>query len=210
MMPTDSPIIFLATVVLISLSGVIMPGPVFAVTIAKGYEDLKAGIKIASGHAAVEFPLIAAIFLGLDTVFKDDLVFTAIGLLGGLLLFYMSKDMLFPPKKITLGEKKSPAYGSFISGMITTAINPYFLLWWATVGAALIIGAMQFGLLMLPIFAIVHVTCDFAWYQLVSTFTYKSKKLWNEKKHRYLFIFSGLIMLFFGIYFILSSIARIV
>ena len=209
MMPTESPLIFLATVVLISLSGVIMPGPVFAVTIAKGYEDLKAGIKIAIGHAAVEIPLIAAIFFGLDTFFKDDLVFTAIGLLGGFLLFYMSKDVLFPPKKIIVTEKKGTAYGSFVSGMITTAINPYFLLWWAMVGAALIIGAIQFGLLMLPIFAIVHVTCDFAWYQLVSTFTYKSKKLWDEKKHRYLFIFSGLIMLFFGIYFILSSIARI-
>ncbi|MDH7507979.1 MAG: LysE family transporter [Methanomassiliicoccales archaeon] len=210
MIQTDSPIVFLATVVLISLSGVIMPGPVFAITIAKGYEDFKAGIKIASGHAAVEFPLIAAIFFGLDTIFKDDLVFTAIGLLGGILLFYMSKDLLFPPKTVALEDRNTPIYGSFVSGMITTAINPYFLLWWATVGAALIIGAIQFGLIMLPIFAIVHISCDFAWYQFVSTFIYKSKKLWDEKKHRYLFITSGLIMIFFGLYFILSSIARIV
>jgi threonine/homoserine/homoserine lactone efflux protein len=201
----DSPLLFLAIVAFISLSGVIMPGPVFAATVAKGYSDLKAGLKIAAGHAVIEVPLIAAIFLGFDTVLNDRYVFAVVGIVGGLLLFYMGAEMVRSREKLVRGNTEMK-YSSFTAGILTTIANPYFLLWWATVGAALITGAVQFGLIMLPVFAIVHISCDFGWDHFVSVTVFKSKGLWSERRHHYLFVISGIIMLFFAVYFIASSV----
>ncbi|UCC91018.1 MAG: lysine transporter LysE, partial [Dehalococcoidia bacterium] len=56
---------FLASVAVISLSGVMMPGPAFAVTVAKSYKSPFAGIKVALGHALVEVPVMVLIYRGL-------------------------------------------------------------------------------------------------------------------------------------------------
>jgi threonine/homoserine/homoserine lactone efflux protein len=204
----DSALIFLAEVAFVSLSGVLAPGPIFAATIADGYKDQNAGVKVSIGHAIIELPLIAAIFLGLDTVLSDDSVFVAIGLLGGLILLYMGFDMIRSRHHIVQGMEGSRR-GPLISGLLLTAANPYWLLWWATVGAALVAGAVQFGLIMLPIFALVHLSCDFAWYSAVGFTVNKSKSFWNKKWHTYLFVASGIIMLVFGVYFLASSVLKL-
>jgi len=186
-----------------------MPGPVFAATVAKGYSDLKAGLKIAAGHAVIEIPLIAAICLGFDTVLNDPNVFALVGIVGGLLLLYMGAEMVRSREKLVRGNAEV-RYSSFTAGILTTIANPYFILWWATVGAALITGAVQFGLIMLPVFAIVHISCDFGWNHFVSVTVFKSRGLWSEKRHHYLFAISGVIMLFFAVYFITSSILGLI
>lgn len=201
----DSPLVFLAMVAFISLSGVIMPGPVFAAAVAKGYGDLRAGLKIATGHAFIEVPLIIAIFLGFTTVLNDPIVFAVVGIVGGALLFYMGLDMVRHRKKI-VREESPTSRGTITAGFVTTAANPYFFLWWATVGAALVAGAVTFGLVMLPVFAVVHIACDYGWYYFVSAAVHKSKGLWSEKGHHLLFLASGVTMLVFAVYFVSSSI----
>ena len=201
---TEDAFIFLGMVAFVSLSGVMAPGPMFATTIAKGYNDLRAGLKISFGHAVVEIPLIAAIFLGFDTVLKNDMVFIAIGLIGGVILLIFGLDQIRTRNSKAI--QKDNGRSSFLSGIIMSAANPYFILWWATIGATLIAGAVKFGPIMLPIFAAVHLSCDFAWNYLLSYSVYKSKKIWNERWHRYLFVASGGIMVFFGLYFLASSV----
>jgi threonine/homoserine/homoserine lactone efflux protein len=196
-------------VAFVSLSGVLAPGPLFAATIAKGYGEGKAGLKVSFGHAAVELPLIAAIFLGLDAVLRNDAVFIGIGLIGGVILLYLGTDMI-RTRRTAIEKAKTNGRGSFLSGAMLTAVNPYWLLWWATVGATLIAGAVEFGLIMLPAFAIVHVSCDFAWYSFVGYTVHRSKSLWGERRHQYLFLASGVIMLVFGVYFVISSALKIV
>ncbi len=208
MTPASDPLLFLATIAFVSLSGVMAPGPIFATTIAKGYQDGKAGLKIATGHAVVELPLMAAIFFGLDTLLKNDGVFFAIGLIGGAILLYMGYDVIRTrERQVTEGVKDGK--NAFVAGIVMTAANPYFILWWATVGAALIAGAVAFGLIMLPLFAVVHLACDFAWYQGVSFAVFRSKTAWGTKWHKWLFVGSGAIMLFFGVYFLASSIGSL-
>jgi len=200
----DSPLLFLAIVAFISLSGVIMPGPVFAATISKGYKDGRAGLKIAAGHAAIEIPLIVAIFFGLGVFLENRVVLLGIGVLGGALLIYLGGEMIRKRKEMITQGTDTP-YGSFAAGVVTTAANPYFFLWWATVGATLIAGAAEFGRVMLPLFALVHIGCDFAWEHLVAFSIFRTKGLWDERKHHFLFLTAGVLMLAFGLYFILSS-----
>lgn len=55
---------FLIGAVFISLTGVMAPGPVTAVTIGEGSKSPHAGAFVAIGHGIVEFPLMIAIFYG--------------------------------------------------------------------------------------------------------------------------------------------------
>jgi threonine/homoserine/homoserine lactone efflux protein len=137
MEPQTSLPIFLSSVVLVSLSGVMAPGPVFAVTVAKGYESRKAGILIALGHGLVEVPLIFLLFFGLSEFFRSVLVQKTASLLGGSVLIILGLQMFKNRRKVSLKPQLS-GYGSLFSGFAATAANPYFFLWWATVGATFI------------------------------------------------------------------------
>jgi threonine/homoserine/homoserine lactone efflux protein len=56
-------IALLATVTAISLTGVIAPGPVTAITITRGMRRRDAGLLIAVGHGMVEMPMILLVGL---------------------------------------------------------------------------------------------------------------------------------------------------
>ncbi|MFQ5835898.1 MAG: LysE family transporter, partial [bacterium] len=158
-------ILFLFTVIVISLSGVMMPGPVFAVTVTKSYKSATAGSLIAVGHGIIEFPLMFLIYLGLSNFFKLAPVQIFIGIAGGLMLIYLGVDMIRFRVDIKQ-ERKDPSYSSTVGGLITTTANPYFFLWWATIGSALILKSAMFGVIGFISMATVHWFCDFGWYSL--------------------------------------------
>ncbi|MBS7655167.1 LysE family transporter [Candidatus Bathyarchaeota archaeon] len=197
-------LLFLLSVIAISLSGVMMPGPIFAVTVAKGKFDGNAGLYIALGHGIIEFPLIILIYFGFSQFFTYEIVKKTIGFIGGLMLLYMGFLMFKTRKKV---EEKALSFNfnSLIAGVVATGANPYFLLWWATIGAALVSNATSYGLSGFIIFALTHWICDLTWDLLISKIVYKSKRFWNEKMHKAIFICCALILFGFGLWFIISS-----
>jgi threonine/homoserine/homoserine lactone efflux protein len=166
---------FLLSAILISLSGVMSPGPLFAITIAKASKEKTAGILISLGHGAVEFPLIFLIYFGFAWVFTSDFTQKAIGLVGGALMIYLGFRML-KTRRETDEKSSYLKYGSIASGIFATAGNPYFLLWWATIGAFLVMNAALFGFMGFLIFAIIHWSCDLVWNTFVSLTVFKSRR----------------------------------
>ena len=81
--------LFLLAVIGISLTGAMLPGPMTAATIAKGYGSKNAGALIAVGHGVIELPLIAAIYLGVGHFLGLPLVVSIIYIAGGVALFYL-------------------------------------------------------------------------------------------------------------------------
>jgi len=133
---------FIATVVMISLSGVLLPGPMTAVTVAEGAKDPHAGAWIAVGHGAFELPLMALIYFGAGFLFQIVSVKVGIGIAGGLILLWMGTGMLRDYRKVEapLADERleARARSPFIAGILLSGGNPLFLIWWASVGAALI------------------------------------------------------------------------
>jgi len=199
---TDNIWVFLGATIVISLSGVMMPGPVFAATIAKGYKDERAGIKIAIGHALVEFPLMALVVLSVGYVFENDAVKLGIGVVGGTLLAVMGAMMIRSRKDIALEGKEETTRSTVMTGALTTSANPYFFLWWATVGAVLIFSAQEFGALVVLVFAVVHWSCDLAWYSFTGFAVFRTRHLWTPRVHEAVFVACGLFMMAFGVYFV--------
>ncbi len=196
--------VFFASTIFISLTGVMTPGPVFAAAVAKGYRDERAGIKIAIGHGLVEFPLMALIVVSLGYIFENDMVKMGIGIVGGTLLLFLGASMIRSRKVVADEEHEILPYDSIVAGALTTASNPYFLLWWATVGAVLVLNAQYFGPIIVVVFAIVHWSCDLAWYTFTSVLVFRTKHLWTPRVQELIFGTCGALMMLFGVYFLLG------
>ncbi len=196
--------LFLGSVILVSISGVIMPGPVFAVSIAKGHRDGLAGSLIVLGHGILEFPLMLLIFLGFSKYFTTTLAWRLVSTLGGAMLVYMGVKTFQARGEVSAKGSDLP-YGSVAAGLFTTGSNPYFYLWWSTAGAALIANASIFGAMGFAVFAFVHWLCDLAWYSFVSMATFRSRKFWTETTHKVVFGLCGFFLVALGGWFVGSA-----
>jgi threonine/homoserine/homoserine lactone efflux protein len=196
--------LFLASVVLISMSGVLMPGPLFAVTLDKATKSKTAGLLIAIGHGVVEFPLMFLIYYWLSSFVIPDAVPIAIGLVGGLVMMAMGVQT-FRNRKKTEEKYFHTQRDSLVAGIWTTAANAGFVLWWITIGTTLIMNAQIFGLLGFSTFAVVHWLCDFLWYSAIAFVIFKSQRFWNENIHKGIFLFCFAIFVSFGAWFFGSA-----
>jgi threonine/homoserine/homoserine lactone efflux protein len=196
--------LFLVSVLLISLSGVLMPGPLFAVTIKKAATSKISGVLIAVGHGIVEFPLMFLIFFILSEITIPPVAQAAVGLIGGFLMVAMGIQT-FRKRQINKETILSPKRDSVIAGIYTTAANAGFILWWLTIGTTLILNAKLFELSGFIIFAGVHWLTDFIWYALVAFLIFKSQRFWSENTQRGITWFCVAVFIGFGLMFIGSA-----
>ena len=196
---------FLASVVFISMSGVLMPGPLFAVTLEKAAKRKTAGALIALGHGIVEFPLMFLIYFGLNQFAVIPVaVEVGVGLVGGLLMMFMGVQTYRNRHKIS-DKPEGSKQDSVIAGIWTTAANAGFILWWITIGTALIMNAKLFGLLGFSVFAGVHWLCDFLWYTVIAVLLFKSRRFWNTRVQQGITFFCVAVLLGFGALFFGSA-----
>jgi threonine/homoserine/homoserine lactone efflux protein len=200
--------LFLLSVAGISLTGAMLPGPMTAATIAKGYGNKNAGALIAVGHGVIELPLIAAIYLGVGHFLGLPLVVSIIYIAGGVALFYLGFRM-FRTASDAPGEVGGLPRNSIVTGIVVTATNPAFYVWWITIGAALITGAALFGIIGVVLLAVVHWPCDLIWSEFLSLGTFKSRKWWTGKVTRIVFSICALILIGFGAWFLASGLTNL-
>jgi len=204
--------LFFLSVILISLSGVMAPGPITAATIAHGNRSPNAGILIAVGHGIVEFPLMILIALGFGELVKTPSVSASIAIAGEGVLIYMGFRMLKAYRN-KISNVNQVSRTPLMAGIMLSIGNPYFIIWWATVGATLVITAVKFGIVVFFLFAITHWSIDLIWYYTLSLTTFKASSIWGEKFSKLVFVFCGAILVFFGgmfIYYAFQTIHSIV
>ena len=195
--------IFLLSAVGISLTGVMMPGPMTAATIVKGYSSRNAGIPIAVGHGIVEIPLIAAIYFGLGRLISLPQVVQGIYIVGALVLFYLGYRM-FRTADNAVGEIGGLPTSSLVTGIVLTGTNPAFYIWWVFVGTAWIVATTRFGPIGIVLFIVVHWLCDLAWYEFLSAGTFKSRHWWTQKIRRIVLSICACVLIGFGVWFCIS------
>jgi threonine/homoserine/homoserine lactone efflux protein len=196
---------FLFEVVVISLSGVMMPGPVTAAAIGMGTRSRYAGVLIAIGHGVVEFPLMILIVLGVGRILKLPIAQIVIGLAGGIFLLIMAIQMLKSLHSAEEQEVTATKKAPVLTGIILSAGNPYFLVWWATVGLALATTATGMGIWAFVVFAIVHWLCDLVWLSALSWASFKGSVLLGPRGMRIVLLICSLTLLVFGVVFIYTA-----
>ncbi len=196
---------FLSQVFVISLSGVMAPGPVTAAAIAMGSRNRFAGIFMAIGHGIIEFPLMILIILGMDKILKSTPTKITIGLAGGAFLLFMAIGMLKSFRKTEQDDPVPAKTGPLTAGILLSGGNPCFLIWWATVGLALAMTAKSLGIWAFALFAIVHWLCDLVWLTALSWASFKGSVLLGPRTQRIVLLICGLALLAFGLFFIYSA-----
>jgi len=197
---------FLVQVILISLSGVMAPGAVTTAVIALSPNNKHAGAAVAVGHGILEIPLIFLLMFGLGKLLETNFAQIFIGSAGGAFLLWMAIGMLRQSRKSS-GEDPSASmrFSPVTTGFILSATNPYFLLWWASVGLNLAVAADKLGNLTFVLFALVHWLCDLVWLEFLSLTANKGTDILGSKVQRYILMFCGAAMLIFALKFIYNA-----
>ena len=198
-------LLFLFQVILISLSGVMAPGPVTAAAIGMGSRSRYAGMLLAIGHGVVEFPLMVLIVLGMGRILKLPTAQIVIGLAGGAFLLMMAVGMMKSLRSAEIQETKVAKSTPLLAGIILSAGNPYFLFWWATVGLALATTATGMGIWAFALFAVVHWLCDFIWLSALSWASFKGTGLFGLRSRRIVLMICAVALFFFGLFFIYNA-----
>lgn len=181
------------------------PGPVTATAIAMGAHNRYAGILIAIGHGIIEFPLIVVIILGLGKYFELQKVQIAIGLAGGVFLLLMAIQGLLSLKAKAENKSRVLTNKPVLAGIILSASNPYFLLWWATVGLALATQAKEWGIWAFALFALAHWSVDLIWLQILSWVSFKGSVLLGPRGMRIVLMICSAALFAFGLFFMFNA-----
>jgi threonine/homoserine/homoserine lactone efflux protein len=196
-------ILFLISVFLISFTGAMMPGPVTAVVIANAKRTPWAGFFVAAGHAVIEIPLVIFLAFYAANFMENPTVYAIIAFAGGAMLIFLGIDMIRSSNKEIKLEGKT--HSAFVGGIITS-INPYFIIWWATTGLAMILQAKSFGNWVLIFFIIAHLSVDFLWDGILGLLANKSGVFNHPGARRILYIALGICLILVAGYFIVSGI----
>lgn len=200
---------FGAEVVAVSASGVLGPGPLFFANMMYGTrQGARSGVKVAHGHAAVEVAVIAAISAGLfsASAFVDQYtnIIAIVGgaaIIGFAIMQILSLVRRDDPRKVE--ARRSP----FATGIAFTAFNPFFLVWWLTVGLKLVSDSQEFGPVTgtLLLFG-THVWMDYAWLGATAYLASKGSSVLKSKYYGLLMVALCGILLYYGMQFMLSGI----
>jgi len=203
---------FVATVILVTASGVLAPGPLFFATISHGARSgAKSGLVFSIAHTLIEFTLVMLLAFGLLTVGNEPTVKLIIGVAGGVVLLVFGAMQIRDSMASKSGETKSVRVKTrrlLLMGLAYTGLNPFFIVWWLTVGANLILLALEFASLPGVVFMYVcHVWMDYVWLTSVAYFSKRGAKFVGHKWYRVIVALLGGVLIYFGLTFLVDSLS---
>jgi threonine/homoserine/homoserine lactone efflux protein len=213
---------FAGEVVLLSASGVLSPGPLFLMNLVYGTKQgYQTGLKIASGHAMIEFPLIVILTISFFQLTNTPAVtynLNVLGLVGGTSIIIFAIIQII---NITRKEKRKNLFNNsnprvpfivdkpVLLGIIFSALNPFFIAWWLTVGLKLISDSISlFGVITGSILLFsFHIWMDYVWLILTSYLISKGVSIIKTRYYYFLLVVLNIILTFFGVYMVISGIS---
>lgn len=193
-----------------------MPGPMLTATINESYHrGFSAGPRIIVGHSFLELILVIGLIMGLGKFILINYVKTAIALVGGLFLLWMAwgiiRDAGFNKIKLEMvATGSTQKFQPEVVGILTSLSNPYWTLWWATIGLSYLVMAYDKGILGLIAFYLGHISSDFIWYTFIALAVSSGKKYISQKIYRFILLICGVFLFFLAIYFMYSGIIFII
>jgi threonine/homoserine/homoserine lactone efflux protein len=175
------------------------------------------GAWVILGHAALEAGLIVVLMLGLARLLRSVAAVRVIGVTGGLFLAYMGVSLLLRllrgSSEGAPGPVDGPAKGQIkprnpvLGGVLVSMSNPYWWIWWATIGFAFMIRyeASLENWPALVAFFLGHEAGDLAWYLTVSVLVSLGRRKITGRVYRFVLAGCAVLLAGFGVYLGASS-----
>ena len=188
---------------LIGLTGALAPGPTLVATINASLKGgWSMGPRVTLGHMAVELLMVLLIVGGFSLVVGDYA--WLIGGIGGAALIVFGVLTLREARTAVLpvAAEQAGTTRPFLAGAVTSISNPYFWIWWLTVGSALLIGAVSGGIILVIAFISGHWMADLGWFTLISSSIHRGRFALSEPLYRGILAACGLFLMAFGVYYL--------
>ena len=198
---------------IIALSGALMPGPLLTFTVSESPQrGAITGPLVILGHGILELALVLALLSGMAPFFKRDEVFVTIALAGGIILFWMAISMFrsLPALRLDFTEKEQKPKNLIMAGILMSLANPYWTIWWATIGLGYIMHSVKFGIAGVVAFFVGHILADLAWYALISFSVSKGRSFFTDTIYRRLIGSCAFFLIIFAGYFFYSGLEKVV
>lgn len=190
---------------LIGFSGALVPGPVLTVTIKEAAtRGVRAGPLVVLGHGLAEIGITVALILGISVFLKDQRIKALVASAGGVFLIFMGISMLHGLKSLSeargmVNSKEIRDPGKpILLGITTTLSNPYWLGWWGSIGATLLVASSSIGHLGIVAFVSGHISSDLVWYTLVSYFVSLGLSYRNVLWYKITYLVCGIFLIMVG------------
>ena len=191
-----------------------MPGPLLVVGISETpRHGWRTGVIISTGHAIAEIGVVLVLMLGIAAFTKDEVVSQVIGIVGGTALILMGlamgRDIL--KNRVSYDSIDSSQKGSRRllagKGISATLSNPFWFVWWGTVGLSLLVDSQRLGIEGPIVFYFGHILSDFVWYTAVSIILWSGRKLFVGKVLKSLILACAAFLIYLGITFLITGLS---
>ena len=195
----------------VAFSGAIMPGPLLSVTISesprRGYMT---GPLLIAGHGLLEAVLIIALMLGMAPILQRNEVFIGTAIGGSAILLWMAYGMFRGLPNLTLRADPSSAHRKnlLFTGIYMSLANPYWTIWWVTIGLGYIMQSSAIGTWGVLSFFTGHILADLFWYTAISTTVWKGKNFMSDRSYRILIGACACFLIAFSFLFAYSGISK--
>lgn len=189
-------------------SGAVVPGSLLGVvvreTLSRGWT---AGPIMMIGHGLLELVAVVLLATGLIRFARSPRVQGAIGVLGAVVLLFLGYQTLLIPGEAALpaGAAAEGAAGGWVwlvgLGAVMSMANPYWWLWWATIGAAHSQWAVQRGRSGTGTYFVGHILADVIWYSAVSIALGAGRTLLSPGALRGIYVACAIFLLGLGVVF---------
>ena len=203
---------------IVAFTGALMPGPMLTLVIASvAQKGFWTSVFIVIGHSILELLIVISFYLGVLKYLDNPLVIKIISIVGGAFLVYMAVSIIvsIARKKIKLDmDAKSIAKNlgtknTFIitgKGILISLSNPYWYVWWLTIGATFMVKSVQHSFGGVAFFYTGHILADFIWYLFVGFLVSTGRRFFNQKIYIGILIVCSLFLLYLGVRFIVDFI----
>lgn len=196
---------------MIALTGAMAPGPFLTVTITETIRKGRgAALMLLVGHAVLEAVLLVGFAFGLQTFLAGPTVAGVLAVVGGAFLLWMGGNLLTRAVRGTIGLHLETAvdvrlaYGPVLQGAAVSLSNPYWTLWWVTIGVKLAADGLAIGPLGVIAFFVGHQLADVAWYGAVILAVSSGKRFLSDKVYRVIIGGCALFLVVLGVLFVRS------
>ena len=195
----------LAMAFAVGLTGALAPGPTLVATVDSTLKNgWTAGPKVAVGHALLEFIIFILIVGGLAAVMQQYSYHIAT--VGGLALMAFGFLTIMESRNARMVSRNCEAGNNpYVAGVVTSAANPYFWIWWLSIGSALVLSGLQGGVILAGFFMIGPGGADVGWLTLVSTSLDTGKNFLSVTNYRRILAACGGFLVLFGFYYLTTT-----
>ncbi len=188
----------------VALSGALMPGPLLTYTVAEAARrGFWAGPLIMMGHGALELALLILLLLGIGAIINQPWIMGVVALTGAAVLWWLGYDLLSSVRttRLDLSGTGAGRFHPFWAGVLMSLANPYWLIWWVTLGLTYVLFAYNYGLLGVAFFFFFFFLADLVWYSLVAMAVAQGKRFLSDRLYQGFMAACAIFLMVFGCFF---------